>query len=107
MATQINLYAGQPADTDTILFTGPALTITTITYAEAYNTSADILTLDLFFGTEQIAKGIVLGPHETVTLFPILGAVLVEAATLNAIASVTEAINVRIDGHQTTLEAAP
>ena len=76
--------------------------MTTITYAEAYNTSANVVTLDLFFGSTQIAKGITMAPHETVTLFPFMGAVLDAADTARATASVATTINVKIDGYQVT-----
>lgn len=104
MGTRSNLYTGQPGDTATTLVTSPASTVTTITYAEAYNTSADVVTLDLLFGTTQIAKGVTLAPHETVTLFPFMGAVLDAADTLVATASVETTINVKIDGYQVTTE---
>ena len=102
MGTSSNLYTGQPAATATTLVTSPASTVTKITYAEAYNTGAAVETLDLFFSSTQIAKGVTLGPHETVTLFPFLGAVLDAADTLDATASTATTINVKIDGYQVT-----
>ena len=86
MGTRSNHYTGQPGTTATTLVTSPASTVTTITYAEAYNTSANVVTLDLFFGSTQIAKGITLAPHETVTLFPFMGAALDAADTMAATA---------------------
>ena len=102
MGTRSNLYTGQPGATATTLVTSPTSTVTTITYAEAYNTSANVVTLDLFFGSTQIAKGITLAPHETVTLFPFMGAVLDATDTLRATASTATTINVKIDGYQVT-----
>jgi len=101
MGTQSNLYTGQPGDTSTTLVTSPAATVTTITYAEAYNTAATAETLDLFFGSTQIAKGVTLGPYETVTLHAYLGTVLDAADTLDATASTAATINVKIDGYKT------
>lgn len=100
MGTRLGLYSGQPAATSTELYEGPTDTITTVTYAEAYNTGAAVETLDLYFGSTQIAKGVTLMPHETVTLFPFLGAVLEATDTIDAVASTATTINVRIDGYQ-------
>ena len=102
MGIRSNLYAGQPGVTATTLVTSPASTVTTITYAHAYNTSADVVTLDASMNGIQVVSNMVLGPDEDAPIFGIVGGVLDATDTLTMTASAATTINVNISGYQVT-----
>lgn len=102
MGTRSNLYAGQPGTSPTTLVTSPASTTTTITYAHAYNTTSDVVTLNATMNGVQVVSNMVLGPDENATVFGVVGGVLDATDTLIMECSASGAVNVNISGYQVT-----
>lgn len=101
MGTRSNLYAGQPGTSATTLVTSPADTVTTITYAQAFNSGSAPAALDVTMNGVQVVKDLTLAPGEGSPVFGVLGGVLGAADTLEMTASLAT-INVNIGGYQVT-----
>lgn len=101
MGTRSNLYASQPGTSATTLVTSPASTSTTITYARAKNTTANVLTLSATMSGIAL-DDITLGPYEGAMIFGVSGGTLNATQTLVMTASAANSINVKVDGYQVT-----